>query len=68
MMDSLVPLLYYKDRYLFTTQVDGSQKSLFVLNDKHELETLGGRAVDNIAIDNDVVAFQDTEQGILYFL
>jgi hypothetical protein len=40
MMDGLTPLLYYKNKYLFTLQEYDKQKSLFTLNDRNELETL----------------------------
>lgn len=68
MMDGLHPLLYYKNRYLFTLKNNNTQQSLFVINDQNELETLGWWKIDNVSIDSNIVAFQDTDSGIIYFL
>lgn len=68
MMDGLTPLLYYKNKYLFTLQEYDKQKSLFVLNNSNELQTLWWWSIENLAIDADIVAFQDTDQWLLYFL
>ncbi len=68
MMDGLTPLLYYKNKYLFTLQEYDKQKSLFTLNDRNELETLWWWSIENLSIDGDIVAFQDTEQWLIYFI
>lgn len=68
MMDGLTPLLYYKNKYLFTLQEYDKQKSLFTLDDRNELETLWWWSIENLSIDGDVVAFQDTEEWLIYFI
>jgi len=69
-MDGLYPLLYYKNRYLFSlkNQNEENSKSLFVLNDQNELETLGGRNINNVSINDSMMAFQDSHDGMIYFL
>lgn len=67
-MDNLAPLLYYKNRFLFTIKEALWMKSLFVLNDNNEFETLWGWSLGGVGIDEDIVAFHDSDNNKLYFL
>lgn len=68
MIDNLKPLLYYKNRYLFSVKEAAGLKSLFAIDDANNFVTLGGRSLGWYAIDWSILAFQDTDAHKIYFL
>lgn len=66
-IDNLMPLLYYKQQYFFTTKsIYGNQWVRVAHN--NELLKLGDWALGNIAIDGDYFAFHDRWLNTLYIL
>ncbi len=63
----LVPLLYYKQQYFFTTQTLYGHQWLRVATN-NELAKLGDRSIGWIAIDNDLFAFHDRWLNTLYLI
>lgn len=67
MMHDLVPLLYYRDRHLFTIQGSSGVSGIFY--PRHGgLQTLGGSMIGGVGIDNELFAFHDIDSNKLYFL
>jgi hypothetical protein len=66
-MDNLIPVLYYKDRYIYTIQESQGSRSLFVPSGA-DLQTIAAGLIGGIAIDASLFAFHDMTANKLYFL